>query len=110
MRCRALLLVLSFSFVVTGTAFTQTGDGSLRGYVRDESGAVLPGVSVTAQSDVLMSPLTVLTDGTGYYRIPYLPPGSYRLSFELPGFAIQVQRGHRSPGGSQLRGRCFHED
>ncbi len=86
--------VLLFMVLLLGsTAFTQTGDGSLRGYVRDESGAVLPGVTVTATSDVLISPITVLTDGTGYYRIPYLPPGSYRLSFELPGFATHVREG-----------------
>ncbi len=42
---------------------------------------------------MLISPITVLTDGTGYYRIPYLPPGSYRLSFELPGFATHVREG-----------------
>ncbi len=91
MRCRALLIVLSLLF--TATARAQTGDGSLRGYVRDESGAVLPGVTVTAASDVLISPITVVSDATGYYRVPYLPPGGYRLTFELSGFSTTVREG-----------------
>jgi hypothetical protein len=91
MFCRAFLLVLVPLFA--SAAFSQTGDGSLRGYVRDESGAVLPGATVSATSDVLISAITVATDGTGYYRIPYLPPGEYKLTFELAGFATHIREG-----------------
>ena len=40
----------------------QTGDGTLRGYVKDESGAVLPGVTVTATSPELLAPISSVTD------------------------------------------------
>ncbi len=74
-------------------AFAQTGDGSLRGYVRDESGAVLPGATVTARSEVLLAPVTSVADRLGYYRLNYLPPGEYLLSCELAGFATYVREG-----------------
>src|SRR5881397_3817976 len=69
-------------------AHAQTGDGSLRGYVRDEQGAVLPGVTVTAMSPALLKPSVAVTDGTGYYRLINLPPGTYTLTDELTGFAV----------------------
>jgi hypothetical protein len=65
----------------------QTGDGSIRGYVKDEQGAVLPGVTVTAHSPALLSPVTTVTDTGGYYRILNLPPGTYAISAELSGFS-----------------------
>src|SRR2546428_3540558 len=68
-------------------AHAQTGDGSLRGYVRDEQGAVLPGVTVTATSPALLAPVVAVTDNGGYYRALNLPPGTYTLTAELVGFA-----------------------
>lgn len=88
-----LLIAFVVALVTTGGAFAQTGDGSLRGYVKDESGAVLPGVTVTATSPALISPKAAVTDGTGYYRILNLPPGEYVLVAELPGFATYRQEG-----------------
>jgi hypothetical protein len=88
--------LFTMSIVVSlaaNVALAQTGDGSLRGYSRDESGAVLPGVTVTATSDALMAPNVAVTDGTGQYRILNLPPGEYVLTFEMPGFATYRQEG-----------------
>ena len=68
-------------------ALAQTGNGSLRGYVKDESGAVLPGVSVTASSPELIAPVVNVTDAAGLYRLNNLPPGTYVLTAELAGFA-----------------------
>ncbi len=69
-----------------GAASAQTG-GSLSGYVKDEQGAVLPGVTVTARSPVLIRPSSVVTDATGFYRVVNLPPGEYELTAELTGFS-----------------------
>ena len=83
-----LLLVL-----VARPVEAQTGDGNLRGYVKDESGAVLPGVSVTATSPELLAPVTTVTDGAGLYRLNNLPPGTYVITAELPGFSIVRREG-----------------
>jgi hypothetical protein len=62
--------------------------GSITGVVRDTSGAVLPGVTVEATSPVLIEKVrSVVTDGSGQYRIVDLRPGSYDVTFALPGFS-----------------------
>src|SRR4051794_2696095 len=54
------------------------------GQVRDESGAVLPGVSVEAASPVLIEKIrTAVTDDQGRYTIIDLRPGEYKLTFSL---------------------------
>jgi hypothetical protein len=60
---------------------------AITGVVKDESGAVLPGVTVEASSDVLIERVkTAITDGEGLYRIVDLRPGTYSVTFTLPGF------------------------
>ena len=61
---------------------------SIAGVVRDTSGAVLPGVAVEASSPALIERTrTVVTDGSGQYRLVDLRPGAYSISFTLPGFS-----------------------
>jgi hypothetical protein len=60
---------------------------SITGVVRDGSGAVLPGVAVEASSAALIERVrTGVSDGTGRFRIVSLPPGTYDVTFTLPGF------------------------
>src|SRR5215471_1239569 len=77
---------------VSGSAFAQGGGasttGSINGKVEDSSAAVLPGVTVTASSPSLMGVQTSVTDSGGNYRFPALPPGTYTVTFELPGFNV----------------------
>jgi carboxypeptidase family protein len=79
----ALLLASVSAFAQGGGASTT---GSINGKVADSSGAVLPGVTVTAASPSLMGVQTAVTDTGGNYRFPALPPGTYTVTFELPGF------------------------
>jgi len=81
----ALLLALS----AAGPGFAQGAlTGSLQGFVRDDQGGALPGVTVTATSSALvMGKATTVTDGRGGYRFPSLPPGSYVVEAALSGFA-----------------------
>jgi hypothetical protein len=73
---------------------------TLAGVVRDASAAVLPGVTVEASSPVLIEKSrTVVSDGTGQYRITDLPPGSYVLTFSLSGFTT-VKRDGLAVSGS----------
>jgi len=85
-RSRSILLVVLLLLTAT-TAMAQTGQGSLRGYVKDDQGGALPGVTVTAVSAVIMQPTTTVTDGEGYFRLINLPPGTYAITAELTGFA-----------------------
>jgi hypothetical protein len=80
-----LILIPAAVVLLPSLAFAQ---GTLTGTVRDASGGVLPGVTVEAASPVLIEKVrTVVTDGSGQYRIIELNPGTYSLTFTLPGFA-----------------------
>ena len=62
-------------------------DGQIAGTVTDETGGVLPGVTVAAAGPALADgPRVVVTDGDGRYAFEVLPPGAYTLAFTLPGF------------------------
>jgi len=89
MRNRAIVLLVAFGLIATvpGIAFAQA-QGAVAGTVRDVSGAVLPGVTIEASSPVLIEKVrTAVSDGTGQYTIVNLPPGTYVVTFTLPGFA-----------------------
>ena len=86
-----LLLACLISVALFTNAAAQSGDGSLRGIVNDESGAAIPGVIVTATSPQAISPTVAVTDESGEYRLGNLAPGTYTLTLELPGF-LTVRR------------------
>jgi hypothetical protein len=67
--------------------------GSVRGYVRDQQGAVLPGVTVTATSPAMLGPVVAVSDSAGYYRLLNLAPGTYTVTAELSGFQIYRREG-----------------
>src|SRR5262245_3424266 len=85
-----VLLAAAPAFAQGGGASTT---GSINGKVVDSSGGVLPGVTVSATSPSLMGVQTSVTDTSGGYRFPALPPGSYSLAFELPGFNTLKREG-----------------
>ena len=67
---------------------------AITGVVKDTSGAVLPGVTVEAASPVLIEKVrSVVSDDTGQYRIVNLPPGTYSVTFTLPGFSTVKRDG-----------------
>src|SRR5262245_1358333 len=68
------------------------------GVVKDNTGAVLPGVTVEASSDVLIEKMkAVTTDGAGQYRIIDLRPGTYTVSYVLAGFQTVRREGIQLP-------------
>src|SRR5215470_6266023 len=72
---------------LTGLASESLAQSTLTGVVKDESGAVLPGVTVEASSPALIERShSAISDESGTYRIIDLRPGSYTLTFSLPGF------------------------
>src|SRR5438093_11681477 len=91
MRTFRVLLVLIDLILVPAAARAQ---GSITGVVKDASGAVLPGVSVEASSPALIEKTrTVVSDGTGQYRIVDLRPGIYTVTFTLTGFSTVKREG-----------------
>src|SRR5258706_4082694 len=78
--------LLPFLLFATLPLAAQT-TGSIAGRVGDSSGAALPGVTVEATSPALQGMRTGISDATGLYRLPLLPPGSYTVQFTLTGFA-----------------------
>jgi hypothetical protein len=83
--CRVFLASL-LGVVAPSTASGQSG-ASIAGVVTDESGAVLPGVTIEAASPALIERTRlVVTDGTGQYKIVSLPPGLYAVTMTLEGF------------------------
>jgi len=89
--CLKFALAVALVVFAPAAAYAQ---GSIVGVVRDASGAVLPGVTVEAASPVLIEKVrSVVTDGTGQYRIENLRPGAYTVTFTLPGFATVRREG-----------------
>src|SRR5437867_126790 len=73
---------------------TSAAQSSIGGRVTDNTGGVLPGVTVEATSPVLIEGThTPVTDGHGQYRIVDLRPGTYKVTFSLTGFGTQVRDG-----------------
>src|SRR5882672_2259822 len=72
----------------------SSGAGAIAGVVRDTSGAVIPGVMVEAASPALIDRVrSVVSDERGLYRIVDLRPGSYSVTFTLPGFSTFKREG-----------------
>src|SRR5262245_29975901 len=79
---------VSLALVLIAAPTLAFGQASITGFVRDTSGAVLPGVTVEAASPALIERVrSSVTDGTGQFRIENLRPGIYSVTFTLPGFA-----------------------
>ncbi len=71
----------------------QRVTGQVAGTVKDDSGAVLPGVTVSLTGELVAGTRTVVTNASGFYRILNLPPGAYDLLFDLEGFQPQSREG-----------------
>ena len=89
---RVVLAILVSSLIpIAGHA---QGLGTISGVVKDASGAVLPGVSVEVASPALIEKTrTAVSNESGQYTIVSLPPGTYSVTFTLPGFTTTKRDG-----------------
>jgi hypothetical protein len=86
-----VLIGLALLMLLPALAAAQS---QIAGTVTDNSGGVLPGVTVEAASPVLIEKVrTAVTDGEGRYTITQLRPGTYRVTFTLPGFSTAAREG-----------------
>jgi hypothetical protein len=94
MRALKRILFVATWLVVVPTLAHAQSSASITGLVRDSSGAVLPGVTVEAASDVLIEKVrSAVTDGSGQYRIVDLRAGVYSVTFSLTGFSTVKREG-----------------
>jgi hypothetical protein len=87
---RASFVLLILAMLSSPLLAQQTG--AIKGKVMATDGAVLPGVTVEARSDVLPGPRVTVTGGNGEYRLPALPPGSYTVKFTLAGMQTVTRK------------------
>src|SRR5262245_56075213 len=84
------VILVFLAMPVAGAARTS----SIVGLAKDPSGAVLPGLTVEASSPVLIEKTrTGVTDASGVYRVENLRPGTYVVTFMLPGFSLVKREG-----------------
>jgi len=95
MNVRVTALVAALLFAIAGTVRAQSQTGEIFGKVTDESGAFLPGATVTITSPVLLQPLSAVTTDSGSFQFPRLDVGTYSVKFELAGFKTIVKEGIR---------------
>jgi hypothetical protein len=88
-----LALLMALASPVYGQGGGASSTGTIQGRVTDAQGAVLPGVTITAISPALLGQQSSVTSETGNYRFPAVPPGTYTLTYELPGFNTVKREG-----------------
>ena len=91
---RALLAIMLVG-ALAGTAMAQETTGTIQGVVADQSGAVLPGVTVSVKHVETGQTQDVVTNAEGRYSVRFLRPGTYDITFSLSGFQPAMVRGVR---------------
>src|SRR5438093_1913766 len=95
MRIRLVASVVAVLAFCSSPALGQLAQGELRGTVVDESGAVLPGVGITATHVETGTSRATTTAANGTYLMPAMPLGTYRVAAELSGFGTTIREGFR---------------
>ncbi len=97
----------SYAAAVTGLllapALHAQVAGSISGYVRDPTGAAVPGASITIISTEQTLTRTTVSDPTGFYNLLAVPSGRYDVNTQADGFERQLQSGVRLTLGESLR-------
>jgi hypothetical protein len=88
------LLLAAIAFLTAGSTLAQTtGAATIVGTVTDTSGAVIPGAKITVVNTETNFQFAGLTNQDGYYYVPYLRPGVYKVEIEATGFKRAVREG-----------------
>src|SRR5438067_2471985 len=90
-RCEVLLRALVLFVAATACAFAQFNSG-FTGVVTDQSSAQVPAAKITVTNQATGVARTTVSTGTGDFRIPSLPGGTYSIEVQAQGFKTWVQR------------------
>ncbi len=99
---KILMLLLVLLVPIAGYSQARLTGGDLQGTVRDNTGGVLPGVTVTATNVATNQSRSDVTDAAGHYYLAALSAGTYNVVAELAGFAPQNQQNVRLLLGQRL--------
>ncbi|HYR86722.1 MAG TPA: TonB-dependent receptor [Terriglobia bacterium] len=91
------------SVCLTANTFSQSSNASVSGTVSDATGALIPGVTVTATNNATGVVTMALSNEAGVYSLPSLLPGVYTLSAELSGFQKQTYTNTQLGNAQQVR-------
>ena len=89
---RLVCFIWAIAMPAAAFAQAQAANGNIEGTVRDATGAVVPGVTVTVLNTELGTRRAVVTSEQGFYRAPLLPLGAYTLTADMQGFRKFEQR------------------
>jgi hypothetical protein len=87
----AFIAAIALGLLAAPPAQAQNPTGEITGRVTDTDGASLPGVTVTATSPNLQGSRVAVTGQNGSYKLGFLPPGPYTITYELEGFAASTR-------------------
>ena len=85
--CSSALLILATCLGPLSLNAQTSTQGGVTGTVTDPSGAVVPGAAITIQNKATNAIAQAKTDGSGFFNVPLLDPGDYKVSITAPGFA-----------------------
>ena len=86
-----LVLIAALAFLPSVMTAQVNAKGSIAGYVTDDGKEPLPGATVTVTSPTMLGVRQVMADPTGYYKVPALPPGKFKVVVELDQFNKSVR-------------------
>lgn len=101
-RHAAVLLAFALAWLVPIAALAQA-TGSITGLITDETGAVIPGVTVEATNVATGQTRNAVTGADGFYSIPLVQPGQYDVKATLSGFKPTVRKGNTVSVGDTAR-------
>src|SRR5437016_10569320 len=87
------IAIVALIALETCLVFAQTSTATILGVVRDTTGALVPGVSISVKHVDTGLTRDVIANESGGYNMPLLPVGAYELTTTMPGFKQQVRRG-----------------
>ena len=111
MRVRTLATLLGL-WLIAAPAAAQEQRASIEGTVKDNTGAVLPGVTVDAKNLSQGGVASAVSDAAGFFRFPSLAPGAYEVTAKLSGFTPRTtstpsRRTSSGCAARQPRAWCF---
>ena len=88
-----ILFVISLSLASSNQALAQMDTGTISGIVRDAQGAIIPGATIVVTDVDTNASFSTITSDSGFYTVPQLRVGRYKVAASLPGFKTEVRAG-----------------